>query len=136
MPPALLRNIRHNKVLHQQNVILTVQTDETPHVPKPRRVEVIKLDDTFYRIVISYGFMEDPDIPEVLKDLKVPGLNLNLDDTTFFLSRERLLATEKPGMAIWREKLFAWMSRNALGATSFFHIPTDRVVELGAQIEL
>jgi KUP system potassium uptake protein len=136
VPPALLRNIKHNKVLHQQNVILTVETREVPHVPRAQRVEVIHLGDGFYRVIISYGFMEDPDVPEALKDLQVPGLDLNLEETTFFLSRERLLATERPGMAIWRENLFAWMSRNARGATTFFHIPTDRVVELGAQIEL
>lgn len=135
-PPTLIRNIKHNKVLHEQNIILNVQTGETPHVPVENRVEVESLNHGFFRIVIHYGFMEDPDIPEVLKSIAAPGLNLNLEQTSFFLSRERLFATSRPGMAIWREHLFVWLSRNARGATSFFRIPPDRVVELGEQIEL
>lgn len=84
----------------------------------------------------AIGFMEDPDVPSVLAGLKVPGLRLEQDDLIFFLAREKLFATHKPGMAIWREKLFVWMSRNALGATTFFRIPPSRVVELGQQVEL
>jgi KUP system potassium uptake protein len=94
------------------------------------------LKDGFYHIVVRYGFMEDPDVPKVLGALSEPGFELDMDELIFFLARERLFATDKPGMAIWREKLFIWMSRNALGATFFFGIPPSRVVELGQQIEL
>jgi KUP system potassium uptake protein len=135
-PPALLRNVKHNKMLHGQNVILTVETEEVPRVPERERLEAEKVREGFYRVVIHYGFVEDPDVSADLGKLTLPGLDLNLDETSFFLSRERLIATEKPGMALWREKLFARMSRNARSATSFFGIPPDRVVELGAQIEL
>ncbi|MEW6207670.1 MAG: potassium transporter Kup [Acidobacteriota bacterium] len=135
-PPTLLRNIKHNKVLHEQNIILNVQTDETPHVAEEDRVEVEEIGQGFFRIVLHYGFMEDPDIPEALSSIDVPGLSLSLEKTSFFLSRERLFATPRPGMAIWREHIFIWLSRNARGATSFFRIPPGRVVELGEQIEL
>jgi KUP system potassium uptake protein len=135
-PPTLLRNIKHNKVLHEQNIILNVQTDETPRVAKEDRIEVEELGQGFFRIVLHYGFMEDPDIPDALSSIDVPGLNLSLEQTSFFLSRERLFATPKPGMAIWREHIFIWLSRNARGATSFYRIPPGRVVELGEQIEL
>ncbi|MCI0490590.1 MAG: potassium transporter Kup [Blastocatellia bacterium] len=135
-PPALVNNLKYNKVLHERNLILTVETEEIPHVSAEDRLEVVHIKDEFYRIVAHYGFMQDPNIPEVLESLNASGLEIKLDETVFFVSRERLLATEKPGMAIWREKLFIWMSRNARGATSFFSIPADRVVELGIQIEL
>ncbi len=135
-PPTLIRNIKHNKVLHEQNIILTVQTEEVPHVPDAERVEVDILEKEFYRVVIHYGFMEDPNVPAVLKTLQIPDLEIDIEQMSFFLSRERLLATKKKGMALWREKLFALMSRNALGATTFYHIPAGRVIELGEQVEL
>jgi KUP system potassium uptake protein len=135
-PPALTKNIRHNRVLHEDVVILTVETEETPHVPASERVSVDELEGGFYRVTIHYGFMEDPNVPEDLKRVKLPGLNLDPKESTFFLGRERILATEKPGMAIWREKLFAWMTRNSREATSFFCLPPDRVIELGTQVEL
>lgn len=135
-PPALLHNIKHNKVLHDQVVILTVNTEAMPHVPKDRRVEVTELREGFWRVVAHYGFMEDPDIPQMLKSLKVPQLDFNPMHTTFFLGREALIVTKRPGMAVWREKIFAAMSRNARGATSFFGLPPNRVVEFGTQVEI
>jgi KUP system potassium uptake protein len=135
-PAALLNNLKYNRVLHRQNLILTVQTEEAPRVSAEERVEAQHIKNGFYRVVVHYGFMEDPDVPSVLAGLKVPGLKLEQDDLIFFLAREKLFATHKPGMAIWREKLFVWMSRNALGATTFFRIPPSRVVELGQQVEL
>jgi KUP system potassium uptake protein len=135
-PPALLHNIKHNKVLHQQNVLLTVRTEEVPHVTDAERVTVSDIGHDFWRILIRYGFMEDPDIPAVLNKLNVEGLSLKKMETTYFLGREVLIATKAPGMAIWREKLFAWMSQNARSATSFFQLPPNRVVELGTQVEI
>lgn len=135
-PHALLHNIKHNKILHERVVLLTVLTEERPHVPRSERVKIIPLGKGIFRIIIRYGFMEDPDVPVVLNAVKAEGLEFRPAETTYFLGRESLVATRRPGMAIWREKLFAWMSRNALGAGYFFDIPPDRIVEIGAQVEL
>jgi KUP system potassium uptake protein len=136
VPPALLHNLKHNKVLHQTVVLLRVDTEEAPHVDPKERVTVEALGEGFFRMIMHYGFMEDPDVPLVLEKVQHPGLKLPRMDTTFFLGRETLIASKKPGMAIWREQLFSLMARNARTATSFFHLPPNRVVELGAQIEL
>jgi KUP system potassium uptake protein len=135
-PPALSKNLKHNRVLHEDVVILTVATEEIPHSAPDERVSVEDLGNGFYRIIVRYGFMEDPNIPEVLKAINVPGLNMDLEHATFFLGRERLIATKEKGMALWREKLFVWMSRNSREATSFFCLPPDRVIEVGTQVEL
>jgi len=136
VPPALLHNLKHNKVLHERVVFLTVVSEEVPRVPLQQRLEMQTLGHGFHRIVAHYGFMEDPNIPQVLRIAARDGLDFPPMETTFFLSRETLLATDKPGMAVWREKLFAFMSRNAQGATAFFRIPPNRVIEIGLQIEL
>jgi KUP system potassium uptake protein len=135
-PPALLHNLKHNKVLHEQVVLLTVETEEIPEVEEAERREVEALGHNFFRVVLRYGFTEDPDVPTALARLRQPGLRIRPMETSYFLGRETLIASRKPGMAIWREKLFAIMSRNARTATSFFALPPNRVVELGAQIEL
>ncbi|HYO72681.1 MAG TPA: potassium transporter Kup [Archangium sp.] len=135
-PSALLHNLKHNKVLHEQTVLLTIQTQDVPHVPASERVEVEPLELGLKRVYARYGFMEDPSIPDVLKRMREAGLQFNLMGTTFFLGRETILVTKKPGMARWREALFMWMSHNARSATSFFRIPPNRVVELGTQVEL
>lgn len=135
-PHALLHNIKHNKILHQNVVLLTVLTEERPHVSRKNRVKVIPLGKGIFRVIIRYGFMEDPDVPTILNKVKSEGLEIKPAETTYFLGRESLVATRRPGMAIWREKLFAWMSRNALGAGYFFDLPPDRVIEIGAQVEL
>ncbi|HET6599458.1 MAG TPA: potassium transporter Kup [Burkholderiaceae bacterium] len=136
-PPTLLHNLKHNKVLHEQVALLTVTTEEVPHVRRDARVHVEKLSSGFFRVTARYGFMEDPHVPRALELAKEQGLEIRMMETTFFLGRERLIATKaKKGMAVWRERLFAFMSRNAQPATAFFHIPTGRVVELGAQVEL
>jgi KUP system potassium uptake protein len=136
VPPALLHNLKHNKVLHETVVLLRVDTEEAPVVDANERTTVEELGHGFFRMVMRYGFMEDPDVPAALREVKLPGLKLAPMDTTFFLGRETLIASKKPGMAIWREQLFAIMARNARTATSFFGLPPNRVVELGAQIEL
>ncbi|MET0405508.1 MAG: potassium transporter Kup [Cystobacter sp.] len=135
-PPALLHNLKHNKVLHEQVMLLTIASEDVPHVPREERVEVIRLEEGFVRVISRHGFMEDPSIPEILKRAREKGLQFNLMGTSFFLGRETLIPSKKPGMALWREALFAWMSRNARSATSYFRIPPNRVVELGAQVEL
>jgi KUP system potassium uptake protein len=136
IPLALLHNLKHNKVLHEKVVLLTVQTKEIPYVPDEESAEVRELGQGIYRVVLRYGFMESPDVPAALRNLELPGLVFDESHATFFLGRETLLATKRPGMAIWRERLFAWMTRNAQSAPLYFRLPTNRVVELGAQIEL
>jgi len=135
-PPALLHNLKHNKVLHQRVVLLTLITREIPHVPDEDRIEIQPLGEHIFRINASIGFAEDPDVPALLAQCHIDGRGFDLQETTFFLGRETILATKKPGMALWREKLFAWMSRNAERAASYFRIPSDRVIEIGTQIEL
>ena len=132
-PPALLHNFLHNRVLHQNIVLLTIITDDTARIAEDERVKMEKLDHGFCRIVGRYGFMEQPDVPRLLI---ATGLIHTVEHTTFFLGRENLVATRRPGMARWRVSLFAFMSRNAQPATKFFNIPPDRVMEIGAQIEL
>jgi len=135
-PPALLHNLKHNMVLHQQVVLLTVVTEELPQVPPEERLELQDLGKGFYQVSVHFGFMESPGVPEVLDILRARGLELDPMRTSFFLGRETLIPSRRPGMAIWREKLFAAMSRNALRPTDFFHIPANRVVEVGVQVEL
>jgi KUP system potassium uptake protein len=136
VPPTLLHNLKHNKVLHRTVVFLTVVTEDEPHVPESQRLSTADLGQGFFRVKIRYGFMEDADVPEVLSRLDVAGLKFPPGDTTYFLGKETVLATPRPGMALWRERLFSVMSRNARSATSFFRLPPNRVVELGAQIEI
>jgi KUP system potassium uptake protein len=136
VPSALLHNIKHNKVLHERVVVLTVQIADTPYCNPDERVELQDLGDEFYRLKLHYGFMEETDIPTALKQVDMCGAPFDMMQTSFFLSRQTLLASKKPGMAIWREKLFAWMLRNAATAMEFFRLPTNRVVELGSQVEI
>jgi KUP system potassium uptake protein len=135
-PIALLHNLKHNKVLHSRVLTLTMLTEEVPAVPPEEQIEVQQLGKDFYRIIAHTGFMQTPEVPEVLDLLREKGLDLDLMSTTFFLSRETLIASKVPGMAIWREKLFSVMVRNAQRPTDFFRIPVNRVVELGMQVRL
>lgn len=135
-PPALVHNLAHNKVLHDKVMFLTVVTDDVPHVPHPERVTVKHLGKGFHEIIARYGFMEDPSILDIIDRCKEKKLIIPLEGTTFFLGREELVSTDRPGMARWRERLFAFMSRNALRATAFFQIPSTQVFEVGAQVEL
>jgi KUP system potassium uptake protein len=135
-PTALLHNLKHNKVLHEKVIMLSVLTEEIPYVAPEERVQVTDLGKGFYRIIAHYGFLQNPGVPDVVEHARPKGLDLNVMQTTFFLSRETLIASKKPGMAIWREKLFSLMSRNALRPTDFFRIPPNRVVEMGLQVRL
>ncbi len=133
-PPALMTNFMHNRAVHQNVILLTVITEEVARVDADERVKVEHLEAGFHRVIAHYGFMETPDIPKLLSMQLVQ--DYALEHTTFFLGRETVLATERPGMALWREHLFAFMSRNAQPATAFFGIPADRVVEIGTQVEI
>lgn len=135
-PRALLHSIKHYRILHQRVVLLSVLTRQVPYLPIDERVHVEDLGQGFYRILVYYGFMQPPNIPAALRLVKEPGLTLEPMEVSFFLGRETLISTKKPSMAGWRKKLFALMSANARTATAFFELPPNRVVELGAQIEL
>jgi len=135
-PPTLLHNLHHNKILHERIILLTVVTMDGPTVAPEHRVTVTPLRLGFFRVRVCYGFTEDPDVPAALEQAVFPGPSLVPADTTYFLGTETLLATDRPGLPMWRERLFVLMSRNALRATTFFRIPPERVVELGMQVEL
>ena len=136
VPSALLHNLKHNEVLHARNVLVTVLTTEAPYVADADRIEISDLGHTFYRMFVRYGFMEHPDIPQALKSCGEKGLAFNLDNTSFFLSREVVVPKLAPPMMLWRAVFFIWMLRNAQSATDFFRLPTNRVVELGTLVEI
>jgi KUP system potassium uptake protein len=135
-PPALAHNLRMNKVLHEHVVILTVRTAPVPYVTRDEQVAVDHLGHDIYNVRVQYGFMQDPNVPEALDDARARGLVIDADDVIFFLGRETIIVTHRRGMAIWREKLFVLMARNAVRATAFFRLPPERVVELGVQVEI
>ncbi len=135
-PPALLHNLRHNHVLHEHVIFLTVSTEDRPKVPSKDRLEIEEIRPGFYRMVGHYGFMETPNVPRLLQTAKGRGFPYELEETTFFVGSETLIPTKRPGMAIWREQLFALMSRNAQKATAYFRIPVRRMMEIGVEIEL
>jgi KUP system potassium uptake protein len=136
VPQALLHNMKHNQVLHKKNIILTVQFQEIPRVPEQQRVEVTRLTDEFWRVIIKLGFMDDTDIPGILEDCKLYGLEFSAFESTYFLSRETVVPTQKGGMLRWREKLFAAMSRNSGDIAEFFKLPDNAVVELGTRVQI
>jgi len=135
-PPAFSHNLRHNKVLHDRVLFVSVRTEDVPRIDSDERPTITDLGRGFYQIVLRYGFMQTARVPRDLAVLEVGGRGIEAEDTSYFLGRETLLPTKLPGMALWRERLFALMSRNARSATAFFHIPPGRVVELGIQVEL
>jgi KUP system potassium uptake protein len=136
-PSALRHNLEHNKILHERVVFVTVKTQQIPSVSPDKRLEFEELGAGIYRIKVNYGFMEEPNIPKALQGALKYGLApLDQKDTTYFLGRETIIASHYPGMALWRERLFSVMSRNATTATAYFGIPADRVVEMGEQIEI
>jgi KUP system potassium uptake protein len=135
-PPALAHNLRHNKVLHEHVVVLTVTTAQQPHVASEDRISIEAMGYGLYNVRVQYGFMEDPDVPAALMEACEKGLPIDTDDLTYFLGRETIIVTRRKGMAVWREKLFVLMARNAVRATAFFRLPPERVVELGVQVEM
>jgi KUP system potassium uptake protein len=137
VPHALLHNLKHNKVLHERNVFLTAETLNVPYAPKDKRLKISPIGDDFYRVLVRFGFMEVPDVPlALMRSCDRGGIHIDPMDTTYFASRETIVARAHGGMAIWRDKLFAIMHRNAAPATNFFRIPGNRLVELGAQVEI
>ncbi len=136
VPSALLHNLKHNKILHERNVLLTVETLEVPFAEYGERTEVTALGHEFFRLVIRFGFAEDPDIPAAMERCEAKGMRFEMMDTTFFVSRETVVATDRPGMPLWRDRLFAFLARNASSATAFFRLPGNRLVELGTQVEI
>jgi KUP system potassium uptake protein len=135
-PTALLHNIKHNRVLHAQNVILTVLTEEVPHVPPTERLRSEVLGPDFLRITLRYGFMQDPDVMTALAGVDKRTLGFDPQQATYFLSRNTLLTTGRSGMALWRERLFVLLARNAIRPSQFFQLPPNRIVELGMRVEL
>jgi KUP system potassium uptake protein len=135
-PPALAHNLRYNKVLHEHVITLMVTTQPVPHVPADQQTAVRRLGHGVFDVVVRYGFMEDPNVPEALVRAREHGLEMDEGDVTYFLGRETLIASRNPGMAIWRERLFVLMARNAVRATTYFRLPPERVVELGVQVEI
>lgn len=135
-PPALVRNVKHNRVLHDQVVILTLLTADVPHVEEVDLLKVEDLGKGFFRVVVGYGFMQKPDVPQILRLCRQHRLSFEPHMTTFFLGRETLISTSRPGMAPWRERLFVFMSRNAQRATDYFQIPSDQAIEIGTVVEL
>jgi KUP system potassium uptake protein len=137
VPQAFLHNLKHNKVLHERNVFLTVETLTVPVAPKDKKLRIESIGENFYRVTIKFGFMETPDVPlALMRSCDKGGIYFDPMDTTYFASRETIIGSKHRGMPLWRDKLFALMHRNAAPATGFFRIPGNRLVELGAQIEI
>jgi KUP system potassium uptake protein len=136
VPTTLLHNIKHNKVVHEQTVLLTVETEERSYLCDEERYEWHDLGEGLYRLILRFGFMEDPDLPATLASLDTEPVSFDPMRTSYFLGRETLIPAREPGMPIWREHLFAWLMRNSSSAASFFRVPPNQVIELGAQIEI
>lgn len=135
-PAALIHNLKHNKILHQTVVILSIKLEEVAYLSDEGRVKIEKLENNFYKVVIRYGFMETPNVPAIINQKEKYDISFDTNNITYFLGRETILATEAEGMAIWREKMFAFMTRNAERATTYYCIPADQVIEIGLQIEI
>jgi KUP system potassium uptake protein len=135
-PMSLLHNLKHNRVLHERNIVLTIMTDRTPYVAKASRVTIHDLTEGFFRITAHFGFMETPTISEIIASCGINDFVIDEQKTSFFLGRETIICTGKPGMARWREHLFAAMSRHAQRPAEFFKLPVNRVIELGQNVEI
>ncbi|HJZ31867.1 MAG TPA: potassium transporter Kup [Hyphomicrobiaceae bacterium] len=133
-PTSLMHNLKHNRVLHERNIILTIKTEDTPRVPRHERIEIDRVADTFIRVVAHYGFMETPSVPKIIDHCRRKDLNIDISATSFFLSRRSLKTTLKSEMPHWQERLFIWLAGRAEDATEYFRIPSDRVVEVGTQV--
>jgi len=136
VPNALLHNLKHNKVLHERVVLMTVQTEDIPHVGDDQRLEIRHLDQNIHTITLHYGFVDQPNIPRALAQCRAMQFHFNLLETSFFVGREKLVAGKRTRVWLWRKRLFIFLSNSMLDATEFFRIPTNRVIELGGQIEL
>jgi KUP system potassium uptake protein len=133
-PTSLMHNLKHNRVLHERNIILTIKTEDTPRVQRHERIQIDRVADTFIRVIAHYGFMETPSVPKILEHCRRKDLNIDIASTSFFLSRRSLKTTLKSEMPRWQERLFIWLAGRAEDATEYFRIPSDRVVEVGTQV--
>jgi KUP system potassium uptake protein len=133
-PTSLMHNLKHNRVLHERNIVLTIKTEDIPRIPRHERLEVEKVSDGFTRVIARYGFMEQPSMPKILDQMKRKDINIDIGGTSFFLSRRSLKATDKSVMPWWQERYFIWLAGSATDATEYFRIPHDRVVEVGTQV--
>ena len=133
-PASLLHNLKHNKVLHERNVILTVRSADTPRVAESERVRLSRITDDFWRVEMVYGYMESPNVPKGLAILRKQGFKFDIMATSFFLSRRSIRPASQSGMPLWQDKLFIGLAKSASDATDFFQIPTGRVVEVGTQV--
>ena len=136
VPAALAQNVKHNNVVHSRTIFLHFQAEDLPRIPSLEKIQTEKLGGGFYRIVVHYGFMEDPSLANVFSLARGQGLDLDPETTSFFIGRENLSIAEPSAMARWRAGLFIFMSRNAADATSFFSLPADRVIEVGLRLEI
>ena len=136
-PPMLIHHLSHNKALHEMVVLLTVVYENVPRIPAAERIEVTRLEQGFFRVIVRYGFMQSPNVPVALRECEQHDLSIDIDSATFYMARETLIPTERRfGMELWREKLFSFMVRNALHASAFYKIPPGQVVEIGIQVEI
>ena len=135
-PTALLHNLKHNKIIHEQNIILTIRTESTPRVPPQDRVQIEALSPSFKRVIMTFGYMETPNILKGIAACRKEGLAFDIMSTSFFLSRRSLKASPHSGMPVWQDKLFIALAGSADSATDYFHIPAERVVEIGAQVTI
>jgi KUP system potassium uptake protein len=133
-PTSLMHNLKHNRVLHERNIILTIKTEDTPRVQRHERIQIERVADTFIKVVAHYGFMETPSVPKIIEHCRRKDLNIDIAATSFFLSRRSLKTTIKSEMPRWQEQLFIWLAGRAEDATEYFRIPSDRVVEVGTQV--
>ena len=135
-PVALMHNLKHNKVLHEKNVILSVATQDRPRVPESERVRMEPISEDFSRLIVSYGFMETPNVPRALGLCRKKGLKFDIMSTSFFLGRRSIVPSARHGMPLWQDRLYIFLMRNAANPTDFFHIPPGRVVEMGTQVQV
>ena len=133
----LVHHLKHHKVLHEQVVLLTVVTEPVPRIPAAERLEVEKMDQGFFKVTVRYGFMQSPNVPVALRECEQYDLLIDADCITYYMARETLIPTdERIGMALWRDKLFSFLARNALRTSAFYHIPPEQVFEIGIQLEI
>ena len=133
-PSALLHNLKHNKILHEHNVIMNVVTEDTPRLDEKDRLSIERLSDSFSRVTLRFGFMEEPNVPRALVGARAKGMAFDVMRTSFFLSRRALRLAPKSEMPRWQERLFIWLARAANDASQYFGIPSGRAVEVGTQI--
>jgi len=136
VPGALLHNLKHNKFLHERVVLMSVQTEDIPHVASEQRFDIGHYDHGFHTVVMHYGFMDEPNIPRALAQLRLMQFRFNLMETSFFLGREKIVPAKASGLPRWQAGLFSFLTNNMVNATEFFRIPTNRVVELGGLLEI